>query len=512
MKKLVSLILILALLFSLAACGKESAPEAPEEPEVLPEAEPIPAPEPIPEPEPEPVDPRTLWAEAAAAAEAYSSVELERREEVSLSGEGMDYAGSNTTVIRGKNLDNRMMQYESVTTGDNPCEMYYINGVLHEEQEEWQYSCSMGIEEFSSYRTEEELPFVPEDFGAVELTGEENGWEITFSDPLESFEEKLSRLVCLSSLQLKEGSLEVTGTVLLDEDGFYRSVNVDLDFDLIYYGTMVVECSMTQFDRWLTHDGEVTVVIPTKVKNYTDVTDIRVIKKLETLAQFQDLTAAADYTSALSFEGTVNGQPLALTYDVHSVFLRDFLLQKIQLWENVELWVEYNGQEQSVTQQTEFKDGRTVVTVDGAATEVETEQEVFLAAAQQDFTMFTRESTPGELFWYPFGISRDGVFTIYVETTGYEELMLYSTVLAAGGFVTESGTFELADYEFIRGDGQLEIDEETQGIRSLTFDMEASFTMTDGTVISGTLRYERNFLAYNDDVVLEPGTGIGQTA
>ena len=35
-------------------------------------------------------------------------------------------------------------------------------------------------------------------------------------------------------------------------------------------------------------------------------------------------------------------------------------------------------------------------------------------------------------------------------------------------------------------------------------------TLEDGTVFVGTLIYERNFLAYNDDVTLEPGAGIGQ--
>ncbi|MBQ5390582.1 MAG: hypothetical protein IIU58_06725, partial [Clostridia bacterium] len=87
MKKLFSVLLALALLLSLAACGKQPSAKPPadtEAPALPQESEPSPEPEqePEPAPEPEPADPRALWTAAETASAAYDSYEMEFREDL----------------------------------------------------------------------------------------------------------------------------------------------------------------------------------------------------------------------------------------------------------------------------------------------------------------------------------------------------------------------------------------------------------------------------------------------
>ena len=513
MKKLISLLLALVLLLSMAACGKQAPAELQEE-EPLPEAEPAPEPEPepVPEPEPEPADPRALWAEAEAAADEYRSFEREQRSELSMVSKDIEFSSGSMTVTRAKNVDSRMVQYESVTTGDDPKEMYYINGRLYEENSNWQYSCSLGADQFRAYLTEDSIPFLPEQFETVELVSQENGWEIAFSNPQEDFAERFGELLQVSSMQLQADSLQASGTVILDEEGFYESVTMELSCAVSFYGSMEAECTVTMSDRWLSHDEEVSVVIPSKVENYTEVTDIRLLKKLEEAAAFHDLAVASDYTTALSFEGTRNGEPLALSYDVRTDFLRDVLAQTLQVNETSEFWVKYQEEEQTVTQQTDYADGIYAVTVNGETQKTEVAQETLYAIMDQDFCAYTRENEPEELFWYPHASSSDGMYSVFFYGTGYVELALYGSILQLSGFGAIDDIYTLVDYEMPETNGTIVIDEESRAICSILYDIEATFTLEDGTEIAGTVQYERNFLAYNDDVVLETGTGIGQTA
>lgn len=510
MKKLISLLLVLVLLLSMAACVKQTPVEQPEK-ELLTEDESAPEPIPNPEPEPEPIDPRILWAEAEAARIAYDSMEVERHDEIVIASGEEDFTVENLTVIRGNELGNRMMKYELVTTGDEPRELYYANGVLNLIDGDSAYACKLGVDGFIDF-LEEEMPALTEElFERVELIEAETGWKIAFSEPREQFVDDFVRKNFLSSTVMKEGSLEVSGTVTLDEEGRYESIEVETSCAVLYYGTIEATYVAKQTDRWLSHDEEVTVIVPSKVETYyTDGLDIRISNRLIAAVTFLELAVGAEYTTSLTFEGTLDGKPLSMQYDTDTVFLRDIPKRTVQISETLDINCIWNGSTTEVSQQLDFADGTVVFRENDTVQQVTESQEYFYALASEDFLSFIMEDEPQNKYLFPTVSSADGLYTVSFSEAGYSVLALYDMVLQLLNPEFTEAIYYLTDYELIRNSGTVVIEEASQAFRTVAYDLEASFTLEDGTVFVGTLIYERNFLAYNDDVTLEPGAGIGQ--
>lgn len=508
MKRWFAILMTMLLLLSLSACVETDVPE--EEPENL-EAEVVEEQEAVPEPEPEAEvpDAKELWAAAEAAAENYTSLEVQNRSEIHSEILGKETILKNTTIIRGKDLDSRLMQYESVTTGDSPRELYYRNGIVHLDDGIHQYNCGLGADYFREYLKETTLPIRAQYFQKVELVSDENGCELAFSDPTEEFVDVFKNVICGGALMLKDDTLLASGTVLLDEAGCYDSVKLELSCTLICGGTEEMTYGVITTDRYMSYNEPVTVIIPSKVESFVDIVDIRMTDRLNSASSMLVLISAADYRELLTFSGTIGGAPYELSETYHTIFRRELDGSDVQFAEDYELSVIKDGVEERTTSRTDYVDGLYRYTDDAGILEEQIEEVYMYSHILSDVGWLVTEHYPEELFYYPRAESKDGIYTVSAYCTGNVGYALYHTVLCythpelADSLYEVDGSWEIYKTKLL-------IDEETKMVRAVEYDVTCSFILPDGTEITGDVHYEKVYDAYDTDVVFAPGSGVSQ--
>ena len=337
MKKLVSLFLCFALLFSLAACGKPAAA-----PEQTPEQEPVPT-----------------------AAEVYTGAaeQLQARDTLRLKHDIKQYTAvgadqfaeniSQTVELSGRNTEDFSARYEErcnygkVTSN---LEAVYVGGVLYSKLNDYAYQCQTTPEEFF----ELVIPVVlldPALYGAVEWDGEN---KISFTEPA----------AAESWLGIDREALEeAAGTAELDEEGQLTRSSYHAVFRL---GGAKVTLNITSKAESPT-GKEITE--PENAADYRSLPDPYVPQMLLRAVGLTAQSKAISYNQTYTVNTQAGAVVKALTTSVNCCGALKDLMAKADY---DAIYTEYSGAVSSSSMRERFENGQYTCSYDGGAEEQDT--------------------------------------------------------------------------------------------------------------------------------------------
>ena len=266
-------------------------------------------------------DPRALWREAEAALEEYDCVDLDSCEEITLSINGEDTTVVTASRTRGTGLQGSSPAYKTVTTGDQVGELYYANGTAYAAMPYGRWQSPMTAEDFQRLIGEGSVGFTEADFGSVELTGTENGYEISFSQPTEDLTARLAEGLAEGFTAVSDA--KVSGTLRLWEDGSFRESVLELSMTQQQPGGSEIPVSIYSGRTLLAHDGSVVVQLPDKIFSYAECEDLYAVQALyNAFTVMQNATRAAYHTD-IAFDGKIVDSSRNLSYESDTVLERD---------------------------------------------------------------------------------------------------------------------------------------------------------------------------------------------
>ena len=266
-------------------------------------------------------DPRALWREAEAALEEYDCVDLDSCEEITLSINGEDTTVVTASRTRGTGLQGSTPAYKTVTTGDQIGEIYYANGTAYAAMPYGRWQSPMTAEDFQRLIGEGSVGFTEADFGSVELTGTENGYEISFSQPTEELTERLAEGLAEGFTAVSDA--KVSGTLRLWEDGSFRESVLELSMTQQQPGGSEIPVSIYSGRTLLAHDGSVVVQLPDKIFSYAECEDLYAVQALYNAFTLMQNATRATYHTDVAFEGKIQDGTRAPIYESDTILERD---------------------------------------------------------------------------------------------------------------------------------------------------------------------------------------------
>jgi len=368
----------------------------------------------------------------------------------------------------------------------------------------------MTAEDFSAYLNENAMPMGPEYFQTVTLVSEENGFEIAFSDPTEEFLALYREDIETPISTLREGSVTLSGTILLDTEGRYKSTTLDIAYTTLYYGTQETPFHISVTSRYLSCDRPVTVMLPSRLEDYTEITDIRAMDLLEEAYRNQQSVYAGDFTEKYHFTGKIDETPLSLVRDYDCRFISDPAAMTVRSSSSTRIVGNVSNLGSHTAATSSYQDGVLTNTYENYGDETQSiDQETMLLLLQESFSSFAGGTFSANYQDYTFS----GNDTTCIVTFTPDELITYYLffyILSTLDYTPTESMMMVDDPTFEVCEGKLTIDRESRTILSVTLNITASFPLSEESAYSGTLFLDQKFHAINGDVAFEPGEGTSQ--
>jgi len=257
--------------------------------------------------------------------------------------------------------------------------------------------------------------------------------------------------------------------------------------------------------RWLSHDEPVTVMLPKNLDTYTPVEDIRFADLADRAMLNHNGAYAAAYTETVQFTGTLGGIGCSVEQRTAPTFQWDPDRSTIRYRSEYEQTVTMLGQTETDGQALSYENGKLVTTwADGSETEKSIRQQEVIDSVFSNFLALTLDAAQ-TCYHNPVYTSEDGLCTVLMEPDAQMSLIAFPFAFYSLNLQTPDAYFEVADYEIREASGRIVIEEATEQVKMISIYIDASFTMTDGTVFEGTALVEQTFEGYDRDVVIAPG-------
>lgn len=485
MKKVLAALLSLMFIPVFSSCSLIPSKSA-QSPSAVPAAEATPS-------------PMELWQKAEEISGSWDSFDVDSSNTTEISFAGSTVTSSVEQRTKARGLTGGQPEYKVVCTGDNSSEYYYDGSKLFVSAAYGDYSSAMDRDGFDAFMESESISLKPEDFTSAVLVSEEGGAVIEFSAPTQEFKEYFAGEFGGSGILVHSDNMDAHGTVTLSDEGYVRNIKASFICSAVCYGNMDATFRIDISETLLSHNEDIDISVPAKLASYIEVDDISAYRDLYKALSSLQLSEGAEYSTSLTFDGSLAGVSATTALSTDAVFLADMNSGSLKYHSDASIYLAYNGSDAD-TSFTEDYDGGVFSCAysDGSSNAEEVLAADMLPLVYADFLggcspdylpdyhSVSRQYKDSDSV-FSFGITDALAFMFYDQTLSCIRSDLSGLIYECTGYDQN----DLSGMIIVTADGQLSY---------AVFYADLTIYFEDGSSVSGLAVCERTYKALGSDV------------